>query len=44
MHMSLYAGLATFALAAVTAAGLMWVRYGEVLYFDRLVSAIANCI
>lgn len=35
-------GAAVFAVL-LAAGGLLWARYGEAVYLDRIFSAIANC-
>ncbi len=36
-------GAAVFAVL-LAAGGLLWARYGEAVYLDRIFSAIANCL
>ncbi|MEP0234010.1 hypothetical protein [Roseibium sp.] len=43
MHMPLYLGLATGATMLIAASGLLWLRFGERVYFDQLVAGIAGC-
>lgn len=43
MTASLYAGLAAGAAVLTTASGLLWLRYGERIYFDKMAAAIAGC-
>lgn len=43
MNASLYKGLALGAVALLAASGLLWLRYGERIYFDKMAAAIAGC-
>ncbi|WP_281393158.1 hypothetical protein [Roseibium litorale] len=43
MRMSLYAGLSAGGLIILAASGLLWLRYGERIYFDKMAAAIAGC-
>ncbi|MEJ8473408.1 hypothetical protein [Roseibium algae] len=43
MRMSLYAGLAFGGGLLIAASGLLWLRMGERIYFDRLIAGIAGC-
>lgn len=43
MNASLYKGLALGAAVLLAASGLLWLRYGERIYFDKMAAAIAGC-
>lgn len=43
MRMSLYAGLSAGGLMILAASGLLWLRYGERVYFDKITATIAGC-
>lgn len=43
MNASLYKGLALGAIGFVGLSGLLWLRYGERIYFDKMAAAIAGC-
>ena len=43
MNASLYKGLALGAALLLGGSALMWLRFGERIYFDRMAAAIAGC-
>jgi hypothetical protein len=43
MRMSLYLGLAAGGVLLVAASSLLWLRYGQRIYFDKLIAGIAGC-
>jgi len=43
VNASLYRGLAVGAAILLVLSGLLWLRFGERIYFDRMVAAIAGC-
>ncbi|WP_417676187.1 hypothetical protein [Roseibium sp.] len=43
MNASLYRGLALGAAVLLVLSGFLWLRFGERIYFDRMISAIAGC-
>ena len=43
MNASLYRGLAIGAGALLLLSGLLWLRFGERIYFDKMAAAIAGC-
>ena len=43
MNASLYKGLALGATAFLGLSGLLWLRYGERIYFDKMIAGIAGC-
>ncbi|TWI84576.1 hypothetical protein JM93_02908 [Roseibium hamelinense] len=43
MRMPLYAGLGLGAAIVLTASGLLWLRAGERVYFDKILAGIAGC-
>lgn len=43
MNASLYKGLALGAAALLVLSGLLWLRFGERIYFDKMAAAIAGC-
>lgn len=43
MNASLYRGLAIGATALIVLSGILWLRFGERIYFDKMVAAIAGC-
>ncbi len=43
MNTSLYTGLAFGAIGLLALSGLLWLRYGERIYVDKMIAAIAGC-
>lgn len=43
MNASLFTGLALGATAFLGLSGLLWLRYAERIYFDKMIAGIAGC-
>lgn len=42
-HAALYAGASAVGLLLVGAAAFLWMRYGNLLFSDKLLNALAGC-
>ncbi|EEA94061.1 hypothetical protein PJE062_45 [Pseudovibrio sp. JE062] len=42
-HAALYAGTATIGLLLIAATAFLWMRYGNLLFSDKLLNALAGC-